>query len=157
PAQNIPQLEVGEVSSVAFSRNGEVFAAGGGESRPRLWNARTFKELAPLAELYKYVACLALSPDGKWLVTGGEDKIGEGRYAVRLWSVGLKEPVRELTFDQSINSIAFAPDGKKIAAGFYDGAVREWDDTLTRELFLARAVENESKGKNGALSVAFSP
>ena len=131
-----------------------VFAAGGGESRPRLWNARTFKELAPLAELYKYVACLALSPDGKWLVTGGVDKTGEGRYAVRLWSVGLKEPVRELTFDQRINSIAFAPDGKKIAAGFGDGAVRVWDDTLTRETFSAHAAGDESKGANTAWSMA---
>jgi WD40 repeat protein/energy-coupling factor transporter ATP-binding protein EcfA2 len=139
--------------AVAFSRDGRLFAATGGK-RPRLWDARTFKELAPLEELDDQVTCLAISPDGEWLVSDGE-VLNKHEYAVRLWRVGSAKPARSLTFKENVSSVAFSPDGGMVAAGFGDGSVRVWDGALTRELITKR-VANETGRAISASSVAFS-
>ncbi|NUT93564.1 MAG: hypothetical protein HOY78_16255 [Saccharothrix sp.] len=72
------------------------------------------------------VLAMALSPDGRTLVTGGTD------HAVRLWDVS--DPFhpgplgKPMTGHQAmVSAVAFSPDGRWIASGAEDRTVRLWD------------------------------
>lgn len=60
------------------------------------------------------VKSLAFSPDGKILVTGGDDG------AIRVWDVGtgkLRHTLRNGSMISAVDAVAFSPDGKILAAG----------------------------------------
>jgi WD40 repeat protein len=96
-----------------------------------------------------FVDCMAYSPDGKHFVLAGTK--------VTLWSLTNTEP--EHVFldlagggkEQTIKSLAISPDGKWVAAGDSEGALRIWD--------LAERKERTSKrlGSTGITQIAISP
>ena len=70
------------------------------------------------------VEALALSPDGRYLVTGGAG----GK--ARLWDTSTKQIVHELPHQgRTIYAVAFSPDGRTIATGSDDptGYIKLWD------------------------------
>ena len=67
------------------------------------------------------VRCVAYSPDGKALASGGTDD------AIRLWEVSTSDSLGTLEgHGGDVNSVAFSPDGEWIASGSDDGTVRLW-------------------------------
>ncbi|KAG9028587.1 hypothetical protein FRB95_006307 [Tulasnella sp. JGI-2019a] len=72
---------------------------------------------------FHFVTCIAITPDGKTVVTGSDDSI------MRLWDVGtgalLGGPLEGHTAE--ITCLAWSPDGKVLASGSLDGYVRCWD------------------------------
>ena len=150
---DVPKLS-GPVKDIAFSRDGRVFAAAAAGRGPRVWDARTFKELGPLQGLYVEADCVALSPDGRHLVGGGVEGPAKDKFTLRLWDVETGRALNSLTFGQRVHSVAFSPDGKLIAAGFHNGGVKTWDASLTRELSSWPGSQLRS---NPVHSVAFSP
>jgi WD40 repeat protein len=72
----------------------------------------------------KDLTCCAVSPDGRLLVSGGEDGI------LRVWDPASGKEVRQLRGHQgSIVSVAFAPDGKRLLSSSADTTVLLWDLT----------------------------
>jgi WD40 repeat protein len=68
-----------------------------------------------------WVLCVAFSPDGRTLASGGREK------AIKLWSVaGDRQPIA-LEGNKDIFSLAFSPDGRLLAAADGDGTVKVWD------------------------------
>ena len=62
------------------------------------------------------VYCLAYSPDGKTLVSGGIDS------TARVWDLKTGKTVQTYAEHQNtIMRIAYSPDGKKIVSGDLDG------------------------------------
>jgi transcription initiation factor TFIID subunit 5 len=68
------------------------------------------------------ILALAISPDGQYLVSSGEDR------RIRVWDLtagGLLKELRGHT--DTVNSVCFSADGTLLASGGMDSHVRVWD------------------------------
>ena len=150
-----------DVNSVAFSPDGITIATGDestittdgkkrGDAAVRLWDARTGKLLRTLMGHRGDIECMAFSPDGKLLASGGPSD------PVRLWNVNTGQQIRTLGSDRppfdSANSIAFSPDGSTLVSSSIP-RVRLWDVKRGR---LLRRFRDQNSG-SGPTVVAFSP
>jgi WD40 repeat protein len=97
-----------------------------------------------------WVRCLDVSPDGKWLATGGSDR------HLKLWAWAAGKPADQPTHDIPahegwIEAVAFSPDGKRLLTGGADSAAKVWDAATL-------ALLKTLPGHTGFLrDVAFSP
>jgi RNA polymerase sigma factor (sigma-70 family) len=102
----------------------------------RLWDVKTEREVRRLQAKSKYIRYLALSADGSMLASvssipsGGRERV---RPVCQLWDLKTGEELH-LFGDQQLrfDALAFAPDGKTLATGNYDG-VRLWEVATRRE------------------------
>ena len=116
------------VRAILFSPDGSLLATGSLDATTKLWEVETGKQFRsfahpvyrrPLAfpsghtEIYNEggIRCIAFSPDGQFLATGGMfmDK------SVKLWDIGLGKELWSITHEESAKSIAFSPDGMLVA------------------------------------------
>lgn len=114
------------VWSVAFSPDGQLIAAGGGDLQKdfvelKIWKCdgltRRWTELHSLRGHSRGVSSVAFSPDGQSLASAAND-------GVMVWNVRSGECIR--TFGQrSVMGLAFSPDGKTLAAAGFR-SVRLW-------------------------------
>jgi len=119
------------VYTVAFAPDGKRVYSAGTDKLVRAWDAETGKELLAFEGHPDIVRCLALSPDGKVLASGGS----EDRPAVRLWDAATGKEL--LTLDghaEQVNAVAFSADGTRLASADCAGAVRVWDARTGKEL-----------------------
>jgi WD40 repeat protein len=81
------------------------------------------------------VRCLAVSPDGKWLLSGcGQPGTVNGRpievkdRSIRLWDLQTGKELRKMVgHTDTVYAVAFSPDGTKAVSGGSDGTIRIWD------------------------------
>ena len=146
---------LGHVFSVAFSPDGKYLASGSSDGTIKLWDTVTGKELLTLEGRSGEVYSVAFSPDGKRLASGSEDR------TIRFWLRGTvtgkelltfkKEPLTLEGHSGEVYSVAFSPDGKRLASGSQDKTIKLWNSVTGKELL---ALEGHS---HVVRSIAFSP
>ena len=108
-----------EVNGLAVAADGSV-AAARADSRVSVWRAGT-EEPTVVREHAARVLAIAYSPDGRWLVSGGEDQdalLFETSQFARIHTLrGHQRPIR---------TIAFSQDGSRVATAGDEGLVRIW-------------------------------
>jgi RNA polymerase sigma factor (sigma-70 family) len=117
--------------------------------------APTWKEGATMPyEGALYVFSVALSPDGKTLATGINHFDPSRSGEVALWdtATGKVRTVLE-GHTELVQSLAFSPDGKRLASASHDKTVKVWDTATGKEV-RSFAVTDD---RGCAMSVTFSP
>jgi WD40 repeat protein len=139
-----------EVSSVAFSPDGNKIVSGSRDNTLRLWDATTGKPIGqPFTEhTDAQTLSVAFSPDGNKIVSGSTDK------TVRLWDATTGKPIGQpfTGHKDVVLSVAFSPDGNKIVSGSFDKTVRLWDATTGKPIGQPFIEQTDA-----VYSVAFSP
>jgi WD40 repeat protein len=106
-------LEAG-VTAIAFDPTGHYLAAGtfsqAGQSVV-VWDFEKQEKVFDLPGHHDRINAIAFSPDGSWLVSGGDDS------TIRVWNVLTGRLAVARQFDAAIQSLAFTPDGKYLCTG----------------------------------------
>jgi WD40 repeat protein len=114
------------VSSVAFAPDSRTLIEGTGdwEDNASIWDVESGKRLHTLHGHAKVVLAVAYSPDGKHVITGGQDG------TARIWNVatGAQERVLRLDSASPFESVTYSADGAQIITGHMDGSVAIWNN-----------------------------
>ncbi|KAF9231161.1 quinon protein alcohol dehydrogenase-like superfamily [Melanogaster broomeanus] len=111
----------GSVRAVAVTKDGKWIVSGGAEKRLRVWDVETHQSMAEWAG-HGDIRCFALSPDGQ-LVTSGDYG---GRIIIRGMEEGT-EIKHSISTGNRVCSVCFSPNGKMLASGHWDHAIRVFD------------------------------
>lgn len=140
-----------EIKAIAVSPDeySYIFVIGDGEGRIQSWNWNSRRKiksfLAQGSSNGLPINSLAFSPDGKILVSGGDD------LSIKLWDVSRAEELKSGKHSAKVRTVAFSPNGKLIASGDDCGYIKIWDvETMT-------AVSVHKEHSLAVTSVAFSP
>jgi WD40 repeat protein len=150
------------VTSVTFSPDGTRLVSGSEDKTVKLWDVATGKELAPLTGHTGAVNSVVFSPDGTRLASGSRDNTvklwdaitskelatltghtnnARGSESSRQKLSNVREMERERAelarhygLRSLIGSVAFSPDGTRLASGSGDKTVKLWDAVTGKEL-----------------------
>ena len=153
------------ITAVAISPDGRWLVTGSQDSTAQVWDLQPLNMAASAVVLSKVVLrgvvlrghegaiyTVAISPDGRWLVTGSED------HTARVWDLQAAD-VAASAVDLSghkdgITALAISPDGRWLVTGSGDDTAQVWD--LHAPDVAASAVV--LRGHEGAIyAVAISP
>jgi WD40 repeat protein len=139
------------VYSIAIDSSGKLLAScGEDDGRILLWDLAAGKALKQLSQedpddknQKRSLHAIAVSPDGRQLVSGGADR------TVRLWDIEaakemsrfeaaeyqlftekdnkVERATKKAASEFAIYAVAFSPDGKLVAAGGLDKTIHIWD------------------------------
>lgn len=124
------------MSQVRFHPTERVLLAACADRRVAVWRLddkeATAKNLTAVPGKFAcshdagWVRCLDVSPDGKWVVTGGSDR------RLKLWPFADGKPADNPTYDIEahtgwVEAVTFSPDGKFLLTGGADMAVKVWN------------------------------
>src|SRR5262249_47577003 len=136
------------VRCLTFSPDGKHLAVGCTNGGLRLWDAKTAKVVKQI-DFPRGASAVAYAADGKLLAVGTED-------ALVLLETKTWQPAREYgKLNDTLACLAFAPDGRTLAAGMFANAIRLFDLTQPKNVpDEPRALE----GHQGVVNaVAWSP
>jgi hypothetical protein len=112
-----------EVSSAAFSPDGQRIVTASFDKTARVWKADGTGEPLVLRGHEGMVSSAAFSPDGERIVTASLDK------TARVWKAdGTGEPRVLRGHESWVSSAAFGPDGQRIVTASFDATARVWTD-----------------------------
>jgi WD40 repeat protein/serine/threonine protein kinase len=129
-----------EVRGVVFSSDGSHLASASGDGKVKVWawdptrlgQAREPKFECPARVPGVYLN-VAFSPDGRFLVTGGEGDVA------KVWDVQTGEELETLRgHTGDVCAVAFSPDGRWLATAGEDTTVRIWDAKSWEPLHVLR-------------------
>jgi WD40 repeat protein len=118
------------VKAVAFSPDGKSFASGGIGGTVEFWSAPTGEPLTVLDDdSRRELRAVAFNREGTMLATGSEGKHYLASLPkINLWDIGARKLVHTLDgHTDTINSVTFTRDGKRLASGSDDMSIRIWD------------------------------
>jgi WD40 repeat protein len=137
------------LSAAAFSPDSRQLAGCPYDGPARLWDVATGQVIAALpGSLQTSAACFAFAPDGRRLAYPTAD------LAIHLWDLSAGKEAGVLRGHQALPvSLAFSPDGKRLASGslYPDNSARLWDTATGKSIAVLEGHQNQVS------AVAFSP
>lgn len=138
---------LGTIMAIAFAPNGKVLAAGDASGHIQFWDPATGAEGAQLRGDPLGLRGLAFTPDSQVLASAGT-----GDKDVKFWKMANLEMFAGLSgFENSVQTIALAPNGSFFTAAWRDGTVKIWNYPSLHLLATLQAHQGN------ILSMAFSP
>lgn len=130
------------VTGLAFSQDGAALAvalhpalgsSAAEAQRVLLWDVEADRVQGSFPGHPGGTRCVAFAPDGRIVVTGGEDGL------IRLWDrqTGAERVALEWHLD-CVASVALAPDGLALASGSFDGTIKLWPREVLRPVSRTR-------------------
>jgi WD40 repeat protein len=128
--------------AVAWSPDGKTLASAGRDRAIHIWDPRTRQEIDTIRTIVKDntpidvfegpIHSLAFSPNGKWLVSGGEDNLsGVKDKTLMMWDTTAWSDQLPVIFTggpkSDINVIKFSPDGQTLASAYNNGQIATWN------------------------------
>jgi len=127
--------DVGGMFDVAFSPDDRtILTAGRAANSPkkgevRIWDAKTRKPIRSLEGQTNWVICLACSPDGKLIASGGFDR------TIRISEMATGKQLKVLSLSKMTpRSVRFSRDGQTLVAGYGKGTATLWEVGTWEEL-----------------------
>ena len=121
-------LNPSKVYAIAISPLEPILASSSGTTI-KLWDMQTGQPLRTLTGHLDVVYCLAISPDGKVLISGSADK------SIRLWDLQAGQRLGTIALHtDTVLSLALSPTGRMLASGSLHDPIKLWDLESNREL-----------------------
>jgi WD40 repeat protein/Flp pilus assembly protein TadD len=120
-----------QVSSVAFSPDGQRLLTGGEDQSVKVWSLATGGMLANLTGHSAFVRQVAFSRDGQLTISCSDDG------TVRVWDAQLRERGIYRGHRDAIMGLAVHPDGRRLVTCGNDGSVKVWDLAAGHQEFRA--------------------
>jgi WD40 repeat protein len=109
---------------LAFSPDGQFFAAGNSDGRVRIWRTVDGQKHLTLVGHRSWVTSVSFSPNGQLLASSSFD------HTVKLWDLTTGNCLRTLSGHTNwVWCVRFSPDGRTLVSSSNDCTVRLWDTT----------------------------
>ena len=119
------------INSISISPDGKLLASGSHDSKIKLWEINTGKQLRTINN-ENIVYTIVFSPNGSIIASSGFDN------KIQLWDVNSDNKICTLKghvgWFTSVNSLSFSPDGRILASAGSDKTVKLWDVNTGSEI-----------------------
>lgn len=136
------------VKAVAFSPDSEIVISASVNGKIKLWDIKGKGLERGVFYHDSEVRCLAVDPNSNTLASGDVEGY------IKLWNLGSlsDQPIKIIPPNQqTINSLAFSSDGKRLVSGANNGTIKIWDTKIWKEYCV------NGQHLEPVNSVAFSP
>ncbi|MFN6484328.1 MULTISPECIES: serine/threonine-protein kinase [unclassified Nostoc] len=147
---SIPTLtgHLGEVNSLAMNSNSlsHNLASSSDDKTVKIWNIESGDEIRTLTGHSDWVYAVAISPDGKTVVSGSKDK------TIKVWNLNTGKEINTIMGHLGdVNDVVISQDGQMLASASDDKTIKVWKLDTGMEI---RTITGHLADVN---AIAFSP
>ncbi len=154
------------IERVVYSPDGATVMIGFVSGKVDVWSTKNWQLIKTFKAHKSWILSMAISPDGKWLVTGSESGGVRGHYdpatrtttetklddPIKIWDTTTWEQVKALPIrDKPTSSLAFFPDGKHLVSANAD-KILFWDVQTEKQVGVINGGFKDGGGLSFALS-----